>query len=85
MHREFHEELGVELTAAEPLAITENHFEVGGVVGHEVVHVFAVRSPGLDALALDAELRGARQPHHRPMAFPRGAARRRIHRSIRTA
>lgn len=55
--REFAEELGVTLSRAEPLAITENIFEQGGLHGHEIVHVFAVASPDLDALPLDVELR----------------------------
>ncbi len=53
VHREFMEELGVTLTDAELLAVTENIFEIDGRPGHEVVHVFAVSSPQLDSLALD--------------------------------
>ena len=41
----------------DPIAITENIFTSGGVSGHEVVHVFAIESPELDALPLDGELR----------------------------
>lgn len=55
--REFSEELDVTLSASTPLAITENIFEQGGLHGHEIVHVFAVESPQLDALPLDIELR----------------------------
>jgi 8-oxo-dGTP pyrophosphatase MutT (NUDIX family) len=56
LRREFHEELDVELDAAEPVGVLENLFAFEGVPGHEVVHVFAVRSAALDALPLDAEL-----------------------------
>jgi len=56
VQREFEEELGVVLSRAEPLAITENLFTVGGRPGHEIVHVFAVASPQLDDLAIDGEL-----------------------------
>jgi ADP-ribose pyrophosphatase YjhB (NUDIX family) len=56
VRREFEEELGVALTSAEPLAVTENIFRIGGRSGHEVVHVFAVASPQLDDLAIDGEL-----------------------------
>jgi 8-oxo-dGTP pyrophosphatase MutT (NUDIX family) len=57
VRREFEEELAATLTAADPLAVTENIFTSGDVTGHEVVHVFAIRSPELDALPLDGELR----------------------------
>ncbi|MET0861171.1 MAG: NUDIX domain-containing protein [Microbacterium sp.] len=56
VRREFLEELGIELDAAVPLAVTENIFDSGWAKGHEVVHVFVVRSAGLDALALSGEL-----------------------------
>ncbi|HYJ50041.1 MAG TPA: NUDIX domain-containing protein [Microbacterium sp.] len=56
VRREFLEELGVELTDAEPIAVTENIFEAGWARGHEVVHVFAVTSVALTELPLDAEL-----------------------------
>ena len=56
VQREFEEELGVTLSRAEPLAITENIFTIGGRPGHEIVHVFAVASPQLDDLAIDGEL-----------------------------
>ena len=54
---EFGEELAAALSAAHPIAITENIFTSGGVSGHEVVHVFAIESPELDGLPLDGELR----------------------------
>jgi 8-oxo-dGTP pyrophosphatase MutT (NUDIX family) len=57
VQREFVEELGVQLSAAEPLAISENIFESGGAHGHEIVHSFAVASPQLESLADDAEVR----------------------------
>ena len=56
VRREFEEELGVTLTTAEPLAVLESIFTIGGRPGHEIVHVFAVESPQLDDLALDGEL-----------------------------
>ncbi|WP_241245857.1 NUDIX domain-containing protein [Microbacterium sp. 4R-513] len=57
VQREFVEELGIELSDAESLAITENIFESGGARGHEIVHSFAVVSPEFESLADDAELR----------------------------
>lgn len=57
VHREFAEELAAELAVADPIAITENIFTSGAVSGHEVVHVFAIESPELDALPIDGELR----------------------------
>lgn len=56
LRREFREELGVELADAVPVAVTENIFDAGWARGHEIVHVFAVSSPQLDALPLDASL-----------------------------
>lgn len=56
LRREFHEELAVELDHVELLGVLENRFTHEGVPGHEVIHVFAVRSATLDALPLDAEL-----------------------------
>lgn len=57
VQREFVEELGIELSGAEALAISENIFESGGAHGHEIVHSFSVASPELDALEDDVELR----------------------------
>ncbi|GAB2469967.1 NUDIX domain-containing protein [Xylanimonas ulmi] len=54
--REFHEELGVAVTHVRLLDVTENLFEIVGEPGHEVVHIFAVASPQLDALPLDGAL-----------------------------
>ena len=51
VRREFEEELGVALTKAEPLAVIESIFTIGGRPGHEIVHVFAVESPQFDDLA----------------------------------
>ncbi|WP_375384355.1 NUDIX domain-containing protein [uncultured Microbacterium sp.] len=56
VRREFEEELDIELAEVRQLAVTENIFEAGWARGHEVVHVFAVRSPAFDALPWDAEL-----------------------------
>ncbi|MCM3779528.1 NUDIX domain-containing protein [Microbacterium hydrocarbonoxydans] len=56
LHREFMEELGVELDSAEPLGVFENIFTYKGEPGHEVAHVFALTSRALDAVPLDAVL-----------------------------
>ncbi|WP_144755715.1 NUDIX domain-containing protein [Curtobacterium pusillum] len=56
LHREFREELDVAIEETELLGVLENRFEFEGTPGHEVVHVFAVRSAALDAVPLDAEL-----------------------------
>ncbi len=50
LRREFREELGVELTSSELLAVTENLFDLAGEPGHEIVHVFAVRCAELDLM-----------------------------------
>lgn len=57
VRREFVEELGIELAEARLLAVTENIFDAGWARGHEVVHVFAVKSAAFDDLPLDVELR----------------------------
>ena len=56
LRREFHEELDCELDEVELLGVIENIFEYEGLPGHEIAHVFAVRSSGLSAVPLDAEL-----------------------------
>lgn len=56
LHREFMEELGVELDSAEPLGVFENIFTHKGEPGHEIAHVFAVSSAALDTVPLDAVL-----------------------------
>lgn len=56
IRREFAEELDVTLDDARPLGALENIFEVGPRRGHEIVHVFAVRSAQLERLSLDARL-----------------------------
>jgi len=56
LHREFMEELGVELDSAEPLGVFENIFTYKGEPGHEIAHVFALTSSALDAVPLDAVL-----------------------------
>ena len=56
MHREFEEELGVVLDRGGAARDHREHFKIDGVRGHEVVHVFAVASPQLEELPLDAEL-----------------------------
>lgn len=55
VRREFVQELGIELTGARLLAVTENIFDAGWARGHEVVHVFAVTSAAFDDLPLDVE------------------------------
>ena len=57
LRREFVEELGVSLAAVHLLGVLENIFTFEGMTGHEIVHVFAVDSDGLDGLPLNAELR----------------------------
>ncbi|WP_247826839.1 NUDIX hydrolase [Arthrobacter antioxidans] len=57
VRREFAEELGIVLTAVQLLGVVENIFDYEGQPGHEIVHVFAVQSPGFSAIPLDAELR----------------------------
>ncbi|MFT4218590.1 MAG: NUDIX domain-containing protein [Micropruina sp.] len=54
LRREFQEELGVDLTTTELLAVTENLYQIAGNPGHEIVHVFAVRCPELEQFPLDA-------------------------------
>jgi ADP-ribose pyrophosphatase YjhB (NUDIX family) len=54
--REFREEHGVEVTVARLLAVTENLFEMVGVPGHEVVHVFEVSCAELEALPQGARV-----------------------------
>lgn len=56
LHREFGEELGVTLQTAELLGVRDNIFTYEGVPGHEIAHIYAVRSIELDAVPLDAEL-----------------------------
>jgi 8-oxo-dGTP pyrophosphatase MutT (NUDIX family) len=50
LRREFAEELDAEVDEAHPLGVTENIFDAQGKRGHEIVHVFAVRSRALAAL-----------------------------------
>ncbi|MDQ0726177.1 NUDIX domain-containing protein [Microbacterium sp. W4I20] len=56
LRREFMEELGVVLESASLLGIRENIFTYEGEPGHEIAHIFAVRSAELDSVPLDAEL-----------------------------
>lgn len=56
LHREFMEELGMQLEAVRLLGVRENIFVYEGVAGHEIAHIFAVQSAELDAVPLDAEL-----------------------------
>lgn len=53
LHREFMEELGVEIDSVEPLGVFENIFTYKGEPGHEIAHVFALTSSALDAVPLD--------------------------------
>lgn len=48
--RELDEELEADVSDARPLAVTENLFTLGRKRGHEIVHVFAVRSAKLEGL-----------------------------------
>ncbi|MEH3089336.1 MAG: tetratricopeptide repeat protein [Microbacterium arborescens] len=57
MRRELREELAVEVDDLRLLAVTENIFRRGRKRGHEIAHVFAVRSAGLAALPLGERLR----------------------------
>ncbi|MFE5877602.1 NUDIX domain-containing protein [Rhodococcus sp. NPDC056506] len=57
LRREFAEELGVTLGSVELLEVVENIFEFEGLLGHEIVHVFAVDSADIDAFSLDVHLR----------------------------
>lgn len=56
VRREIAEELGARVETATPMGVTENIFDVAGRAGHEIVHVFAIRSPELESLAPDARL-----------------------------
>lgn len=62
VRREIAEELGATLDEVRPLDVAENIFDVGGRAGHEIVHVFAVRSGALEALA-DGERLAVRDSH----------------------
>ena len=57
LKREFLEELGVAVTAAELLGVTENIFTFLGRAGHEIVHIFAVECADLEAWPLDARVK----------------------------
>ncbi|MHA6511713.1 NUDIX domain-containing protein [Tessaracoccus sp. Z1128] len=57
LRREFLEELGVVVTGESLLTVTENIFSFLGRAGHEVVHIFAVECPGLEAWPLDARVK----------------------------
>lgn len=56
LHREFLEELGAQLDDARLLGVTENIFDGHGKRGHEIVHVFSIRSSRLEALPRSARL-----------------------------
>lgn len=56
LHREFREELDVAVDEARLLGVTENIFDGHGKRGHEIVHVFAVRSADLEALPRHARI-----------------------------
>lgn len=56
MRRELREELGVDADEVRLLGVTENIFADAAHPGHEIVHVFAVRSARLEALPLRARL-----------------------------
>ncbi len=61
--REFREELGVEVTIRRSLGASDNIFTWQGVPAHEVVHVFEVSAPELDAWPLDERRPIADQPN----------------------
>lgn len=52
MRRELHEELAADVDELRLLAVSENIFDAGGKLGHEIAHVFAVRSTELAALPI---------------------------------
>lgn len=54
--REFAEELDAALDDVEPLGVTENIFDGPAGRGHEIVHVFRVRSHTLSALPVDGRI-----------------------------
>lgn len=56
IRREFSEELDVDLDSVRLLAVTENIFDSHGKRGHEIVHVFEVRSRALEMLPTDHRL-----------------------------
>jgi 8-oxo-dGTP pyrophosphatase MutT (NUDIX family) len=56
VRREILEELGAELDDARLLTVTENIFTLGRKHGHEVIHVFAVRSRALESLPREDRL-----------------------------
>lgn len=56
VRREFAEELGVVLDDIRPLAVTESIYAVGPKRGHEIVHVYHVRSGELERLPPDGRL-----------------------------
>jgi len=51
LRREFVEELDADVDDARLLGVTENIFDAHGKRGHEIVHVFSVRSRDLSSLA----------------------------------
>lgn len=57
LRREFQEELAVEIQEARLLAVTENLFTLDGRRGHQIVHVFAIRSDELERMPLDERRR----------------------------
>lgn len=57
LRREYLEELGLVVTAAELLGVTENIFSFLGRAGHEIVHIFAVECAGLETWPLEARVR----------------------------
>lgn len=56
VRREIAEELGARVETATPMGVTENIFDASDRAGHEIVHVFAIRSPELESLGPDARL-----------------------------
>ncbi|RLK49176.1 tetratricopeptide repeat protein [Microbacterium telephonicum] len=56
IRRELDEELAADVREARLIAVTENIFTRGRKRGHEIVHVFAVRSDRLEALPFGSRL-----------------------------
>lgn len=61
--REFREELDAEVTIVRSLGVTENLFEWAGEPAHEVVHLFEIASPDLEAIGRDESVQILDQPN----------------------
>lgn len=56
LRREFLEELGMRVDAAQLRGVFENIFTYEGEDAHEIAHIYTVTSAEIDAVPLDAEL-----------------------------